>query len=101
MSTTLDTNQDSVILTIDEAAAYLAIPKATLYTWRNRRVGFGTSRGEDGRLPPLPALGPRRLGRRASRACRERVGPWPSHLSPSARGEPSLPRRSATAATEP
>ena len=41
MSTTLDTNQESMILTIDEAAAYLAIPKATLYTWRTRRVGFG------------------------------------------------------------
>ena len=41
MSTTIDTNQDSVILTIDEAAAYLATPKATLYTWRTRRAGFG------------------------------------------------------------
>jgi excisionase family DNA binding protein len=30
-----------MILTIDEAAADLAIPKATLYTWRTRRVGFG------------------------------------------------------------
>lgn len=29
------------ILTIDEAAAYLAIPESTLYTWRTRRVGFG------------------------------------------------------------
>ena len=29
------------ILTVDQAAAYLAIPKATLYTWRTRRVGFG------------------------------------------------------------
>ncbi len=41
MSTTIDTNQESIILTIDEAADYLAIPKATLYTWRTRRVGFG------------------------------------------------------------
>ena len=41
MSTTIDTNQENVILTIDEAADYLAIPKATLYTWRTRRVGFG------------------------------------------------------------
>ncbi len=41
MSTTIDTNQRSVILTIDEAVDYLAIPKATLYTWRTRRVGFG------------------------------------------------------------
>ncbi len=41
MSTTIDTNQESVILTIDEAADYLSIPKATLYTWRTRRVGFG------------------------------------------------------------
>lgn len=31
----------SPLLTIDEAASYLAIPKATLYTWRTRRVGFG------------------------------------------------------------
>ena len=29
------------ILTIDQAAAYLSIPKATLYTWRTRRAGFG------------------------------------------------------------
>ena len=41
MSTTIDTTQESIILTIDEAATYLAIPKATLYTWRTRRVGFG------------------------------------------------------------
>ncbi len=34
-------NKESVILTIDEAADYLSIPKATLYTWRTRRVGFG------------------------------------------------------------
>ena len=32
---------DDGILTIDEAAAYLAIPKSTLYTWRTRRAGFG------------------------------------------------------------
>lgn len=41
MSTTVDTSHQNMILTIDEAAAYLAIPKATLYTWRTRRVGFG------------------------------------------------------------
>jgi hypothetical protein len=41
MSTTVDTSHDSMILTIDKAAAYLAIPKATLYTRRTRRVGFG------------------------------------------------------------
>jgi excisionase family DNA binding protein len=29
------------LLNIDEAARYLAIPKATIYTWRTRRVGFG------------------------------------------------------------
>jgi excisionase family DNA binding protein len=29
------------LLTIDQAAEYLAIPKATLYTWRTRRAGFG------------------------------------------------------------
>jgi excisionase family DNA binding protein len=41
MSTTIDTDAQGVILTIDQAAAYLAIPKATLYTWRTRRPGFG------------------------------------------------------------
>ncbi|HZJ06746.1 MAG TPA: helix-turn-helix domain-containing protein [Nocardioidaceae bacterium] len=41
MSTTIDINFESGIFTIDQAAAYLAIPKATLYTWRTRRVGFG------------------------------------------------------------
>lgn len=29
------------LMTINQAAEYLAIPKATLYTWRNRRAGFG------------------------------------------------------------
>lgn len=29
------------LLTIDQAAEYLAIPKATLYTWRTRKKGFG------------------------------------------------------------
>jgi len=41
MSTAIDTSVEGGILTIDQAAAYLAIPKATLYTWRTRRVGFG------------------------------------------------------------
>ncbi len=41
MSTTIDTNLGGGILTIDQAAAYLSIPKATLYTWRTRRAGFG------------------------------------------------------------
>jgi len=41
MSTTIDINVESGIFTIDQAAAYLAIPKATLYTWRTRRAGFG------------------------------------------------------------
>lgn len=41
MSTTTDTQSEGSILTIDQAAVYLAIPKATLYTWRTRRVGFG------------------------------------------------------------
>lgn len=44
MSTTTTgtgTVTDDPILTIEEAARYLAIPKATLYTWRTRRVGFG------------------------------------------------------------
>jgi excisionase family DNA binding protein len=34
-------SEETTILTIDQAAAYLAIPKATLYTWRTRRAGFG------------------------------------------------------------
>ena len=33
--------QSDRIFTIDEAADYLAIPKATLYTWRTRRAGYG------------------------------------------------------------
>lgn len=41
MSATIDTDVQSGILTIDQAAAYLSIPKATLYTWRTRRPGFG------------------------------------------------------------
>ena len=41
MSTTTDTNMEGGILAIDQAAAYLSIPKATLYTWRTRRAGFG------------------------------------------------------------
>jgi len=41
MSTPTDISIENPILTIDQAAAYLGIPKATLYTWRTRRVGFG------------------------------------------------------------
>jgi excisionase family DNA binding protein len=41
MSTTVDDSAEGGMLTIDQAAAYLSIPKATLYTWRTRRVGFG------------------------------------------------------------
>ena len=41
MSTTIDTSWEGSILTIDQAAAYLSIPKTTLYTWRTRRAGFG------------------------------------------------------------
>ena len=48
MSTTTDTSVEGGILTIDQAAAYLAIRKATLYTWRTRRAGFG---------PPAVKLG--------------------------------------------
>ena len=40
-TTTSSTSATSLILTMGQAAAYLAIPKATLYTWRTRRVGFG------------------------------------------------------------
>jgi hypothetical protein len=99
MSTTVDNSHESMILIIDEAAAYLAIPKATLYTWRTRRVGFGPRR-EGGRLPALPARGPRRLDRRTlspQRACR----PWPGRHSPSAPGGLSPPRRSSAGAIEP
>lgn len=38
MSTTTDDTYMSGVLTIDQAAAYRTIPKATLYTWRTRRV---------------------------------------------------------------
>lgn len=41
MSTTIETHVEGGILTVDQAAAYLSIPKATLYTWRTRRAGFG------------------------------------------------------------
>lgn len=41
MSTTIDTNVEGGILTIDQAAAYLSIPKATLYPWRTRRPASG------------------------------------------------------------
>lgn len=41
MSITTSSNLGTDMLTIDQAAEYLAIPKATLYTWRTRRVGFG------------------------------------------------------------
>ena len=41
MSTTINTGLGSGILTIDQAAMYLSIPKATLYTCRTRRAGFG------------------------------------------------------------
>lgn len=41
MSATIYNNVQGGILTIDQAAAYLSIPKGTLYTWRTRRVGFG------------------------------------------------------------
>ena len=37
MPTHHDTPAFSPLLTIDQAARYLAIPKATLYTWRTRR----------------------------------------------------------------
>ena len=41
MTTAADTDRQSDILTIDQASMYLTIPKATLYTWRTRRPGFG------------------------------------------------------------
>jgi len=41
MSTSINTSWQGDILTIDQAAVYLSIPKSTLYTWRTRRAGFG------------------------------------------------------------
>jgi len=41
MSTTADSSMEGGILTIDQAAAHFAIPKAALYTRRTRRAGFG------------------------------------------------------------
>ena len=41
MSSNKETSVEGDLLTIDQAAAYLTISKATLYTWRTRRVGFG------------------------------------------------------------
>lgn len=41
MNTTINSTQTAAVLTIDQAAAYVAIPKATLYTWRTRRSGLG------------------------------------------------------------
>lgn len=41
MSSAIDSTQSPAVLTIDQAAAYVAIPKATLYTWRTRRSGLG------------------------------------------------------------
>ena len=67
MSTTIDTSLESGILTIDQAAAYLAIPKATLYTWRTRRVGFGPRAVKIGGCLRYRRCGPGRLGRRALR----------------------------------
>lgn len=32
---------DDPLMTMEQAAAYLAIPPATLYGWRTRRPGFG------------------------------------------------------------
>ncbi len=41
MSTEHSAHLERSILTVDQAAVYLAISKATLYTWRTRRIGFG------------------------------------------------------------
>lgn len=42
-STTVSQNADprTALLSIDQAADYLNITKATLYTWRSRRAGYG------------------------------------------------------------
>lgn len=41
MTASNDLASGNRLLTIDQAAEYLAIPKATIYTWRTRRAGFG------------------------------------------------------------
>ena len=41
MSSDIETTEEPSILTVDQAARYLCVPKATLYTWRTRRAGFG------------------------------------------------------------
>jgi excisionase family DNA binding protein len=41
MTTDIALGSGNPLLTIDQAAEYLAIPKATIYTWRTRRAGFG------------------------------------------------------------
>jgi hypothetical protein len=45
MSATIYADLQGGILTIDQAAAYLSIPKATLYTWRTRRPACGQAGG--------------------------------------------------------
>jgi len=66
--TTAISHVEGSILTVDQAAAYLAIPKATLCTWRTRRVGFGPRAVKIGGCLRYRRGGPRRLGRRAPRA---------------------------------
>ena len=48
MSTTINTEVQGGILTIDQAAAYLSIPKATLCTWRTRRPGSARAPSSSG-----------------------------------------------------
>src|SRR4029450_13927837 len=52
--TIASSSEATTILTIDQAAAYLTIPKSTLYTWRTRRVGFGPPAVTIGDSPPAP-----------------------------------------------
>ena len=36
-----DNGDDDPFLTIDEVSRYISVPRATLYSWRSRRRGFG------------------------------------------------------------
>ena len=73
MSTTSSsTSAARSILTIDEAAAYLAIPKATLYTWRTRRPGLRPAGDRVRRLSAISTLPSGRMGCRPSGVPRRR-----------------------------
>jgi len=77
MSTTIATSVEGGILTIDQAAAYLSIPKATLYTWRTRRAGSVPGRSSSVAVSATVAPTLTRGSRSTSRASTT----WPSRSS--------------------